>query len=292
MTKQKTRIISKYPLTKRTTYKKHSKRYAKVYAPYLPAVVGLIVGASIFISDNLNRPNFVLSYATATSSDSLLSETNERRQDYDAGELSLNKELSTAAQMKADDMATNDYWSHATPDGKQPWDFIDQAGYSYSEAAENLAYGFISSKDTVNGWMNSPEHRRAMLDKDFSEVGFGIANAPDYQRHGPETIVVALYGKPRHPAPNQINASFTSEPAKSISRGQLWTGGKLPWINLALGITIGLTAMYLITKHSLKLRKKLRQGEQYVLAHPALDVGLICLLLVMLLLSRTVGFIH
>jgi hypothetical protein len=45
--------------------------------------------------------------------------------------------------------------------------------------------------------MNSPGHRANILNANYIEVGFGIANASEYQSSGPQTIVVALYGKPR-----------------------------------------------------------------------------------------------
>jgi hypothetical protein len=138
----------------------------------------------------------VLGYATNISVSALLQETNIQRGDNGQPALSLNSQLSQAAQAKATDMAQRDYWSHTTPDGQQPWQFIAAAGYSYSSAGENLAYGFDSSNGTVAGWMNSSGHRANMLNNSYSEVGFGIANAPSYQGDGEETIVVAMYAKP------------------------------------------------------------------------------------------------
>lgn len=289
MTKQK-KVISKYPSQRRKTFKKHSSRYAKVYYPYLPAIIGFIISLSLILP--LSRTDSsVLSYATNTSVETLLESTNQKRKLNNADSLTLNQSLSTAAQQKAQDMATKNYWSHVTPDGKQPWYFIEQTGYSYAKAAENLAYGFGSSSETINGWMNSDQHRKAMLDSKFSEVGFGIVNVPNYQDKGPETIVVALYGQPAS-GPAVVNADFVSNPANTISLGQILTRGSSPWINLLSGIAIGMIAMFLLTKHSLKLRRKLKQGEQYVLHHPVVDVSLISLLLLLIVLSQTSGFIQ
>lgn len=290
MTKQKNKIISKYPISRRKTFKKHSRRYAKVYSPYLPAIAALTLGLSLLAP--FHKPNVaVLSYSSATSPNGLLSETNNRRESSGDKPLGINGLLTAAAQTKADDMASRNYWSHITPDGEQPWYFISRAGYSYSEAAENLAYGFTSSKDTVSGWMNSPEHKSAMLNKDYSEVGFGIAKAANYQDHGPETIVVALYAKPSSEGLARVKSTITDTPASGISRGQLLTAGDSPWINLILGTAIGIIIMYLFTKHSLKLRKKIRKGERYILHHPLLDMTLLSVLVLLLALSRTSGFI-
>src|SRR5690606_21065737 len=98
----------------------------------------------------------VLAYATNTSPAGLLSATNSQRTSGGLGTLSADSQLTSAAQAKANDMVTRDYWSHVTPDGKQPWTFITAAGYQYASAGENLAYGFLSSGDTIAGWMNSP----------------------------------------------------------------------------------------------------------------------------------------
>lgn len=151
----------------------------------------------------------VLSYATEMSLSGLLSGTNAARASQGLGALTLDIQLNNAAQMKAQDMASKDYWAHVAPDGTQPWYFFDQAGYTYLRAGENLAYGFSTSQGTVDGWMNSPSHRANILG-DYRDVGFGIVNAPSYQGSGQQTIVVAHYGTkanstpPPAPAPTPI----------------------------------------------------------------------------------------
>jgi hypothetical protein len=127
---------------------------------------------------------------------SLLQTTNQRRAENGAGALTNNAALNAAAQAKANDMMTRDYWSHNTPDGNPPWVFIDNAGYAYQKAGENLAYGFATGEDTVAGWMNSPSHKDNMLNIDYKDVGFGFVNAPNFVGTGNETIVVAEYGTP------------------------------------------------------------------------------------------------
>lgn len=141
----------------------------------------------------------VLSYATEMSRDALLSGTNAARSAQGFGAFTLNTLLNSSAQAKAQDLVSKDYWAHVSPDGTQPWYFFSQAGYSYTRAGENLAYGFSTSQGTVDGWMNSPSHRANILG-DYTEVGFGIVNAPDYQSSGQQTIVVAHYGTPPTPA--------------------------------------------------------------------------------------------
>lgn len=138
----------------------------------------------------------VLGYATDMSAYGLLSGTNAERTAHSLGSLALSGTLNQAAQNKANDMVTRDYWSHNTPDGQAPWTFITAVGYGYQTAGENLAYGFTAASETITGWMNSPGHRANILNTSFSEVGFGIANSPNYVGSGPQTVVVAMYALP------------------------------------------------------------------------------------------------
>lgn len=187
---------------KRRTGRHHKRdhHYANTYWPYLPLVLIVALGLA-FNAFWAGAMNGVLGYATNTSIAGLLDDTNTQRSSNGLGGLALNGQLSSAAQAKANDMAARNYWSHTTPEGNQPWVFISNAGYSYKTAGENLAYGFDSSSSTVTGWMNSPGHRANILNTSFTEVGFGYADAADYQSSGPQTIVVAMYASPAGAAP-------------------------------------------------------------------------------------------
>ena len=169
------------------------------------------------IPQPLNRSQ-VLAYATEMSHSGLLSGTNGARSANGLAPLNLNNQLNNSAQAKAQDMANKNYWAHVSPDGTQPWYFFDQAGYSYTRAGENLAYGFMTSQAAVDGWMNSPSHRANMLG-DYIDVGFGIVNAPDYQSSGQQTIVVAHYGTrttpPPPPAPAPVAPTVPKNPTPS-----------------------------------------------------------------------------
>ncbi len=185
---------------KRTAqHHRKGQRYAQAYWPYLPIVAIMLFGM-IFNSWYSTRQG-VLGYAVDMSISGLLQGTNNERVAQGLGSLALNASLNQAAQNKAQDMAARDYWSHNTPDGQAPWTFIVATGYSYQTAGENLAYGFATSTETITGWMNSPGHRANILNGTYQEVGFGIANTPNYQSSGPQTVVVAMYAQPVPTAP-------------------------------------------------------------------------------------------
>lgn len=289
------------PLKKHKTYHKvhhekhrRSKKFLKVYAPYIPLL--LVVGLGVWLSgaSGTRRPasQDVLSYTTSVSRQGLLEATNSQRaKDGDMG-LSLNTKLSQAAQAKAQDMASQDYWAHSSPDGRKPWYFIKQSGYRYSKAAENLAYGFNNSQSIVIGWMNSPEHRSNLLDDNLRDVGFGIINIPDYQDSGPQTLIVAMYGRPSETgAASNQNAVLSSDQSR-VTYIEALSGGRAPWSGFLAGLLLGLAIMYLLIKHLRQLRRVLLAGEKFVIKHPILDATLVAVIVLAAILSRTVGFIQ
>ncbi len=137
----------------------------------------------------------VLGFATDISVDKLYQLTNEQRQKNNLPFFSLNSNLSLAAQKKAENMFQENYWSHYSPDGKTPWDFILGTGYKYEYAGENLAKNFLFSDGVVSAWMNSTDgHRENILKKEYTEVGYAIVNGV---LNGEQTtLVVQMFGTP------------------------------------------------------------------------------------------------
>lgn len=124
----------------------------------------------------------------------LADSTNKTRVQNSVQPLTIDVRLMNAAQMKADDMAKRGYFSHATPDGKLPWDFFRFADYDYQYAGENLAVNFFDSAVVANAWMNSPTHRANIVNPNFTNIGFGISQG-NYEGK-PSVFVVEFFGSP------------------------------------------------------------------------------------------------
>lgn len=125
----------------------------------------------------------------------LAAETNNQRNQNALPGLITDDLLTAAAQLKAEDMAAKGYFSHNSPDGKTPWYWLDQVGYSYEYAGENLAVNFSDSIDVTNAWMNSPTHRSNITKVNYTEMGTGVAFGV-YE--GRDTVfVVQLYANPK-----------------------------------------------------------------------------------------------
>lgn len=198
-------------------HQKQTKKFTQVYWPYIPLLTIVIIGLIFNFSWNSKRKGATLPYATSMSTSALLDATNSNRAGNGAAALALNSQLNQAAQAKANDMVARNYWSHNTPEGDEPWVFINNAGYKYLKAGENLAYGFLTSDDAVAGWMNSPSHKANMLDSAYQEVGFGFANSSNFNGDGEETVVVAMYGKPVVLAASSNPAPAAAKPAPAPS---------------------------------------------------------------------------
>lgn len=265
----------------------HGKHYTKHYWPYVPILLVVVLGFAV--NAVLSKQQAVLGANTDLTPYSLLSATNDVRLERNEATLAINEQLSAAATAKAQEMAAENYWSHNTPAGKRPWSFITATGYQYQAAGENLAYGFSNATATVNGWMQSETHRANILDTNYREVGFGVAQTNDFIGKGPTTIVVALYAQPASApltATPTVRAAATTEPVSRVS-----TVAGSASVGFMIGVVGTLAIGMVIMRHSIAWRKLLNQGELFVLEHPVLDVVLVAVAVTAVVAMQTSGFI-
>lgn len=89
--------------------------------------------------------------------------------------LKLNSELSRVARIKSQDMIDKKYFSHTSPTYGSPFDMMQQFGFKFSAAGENIAYGQKSAAEVMNSWMNSAGHRANILSEAYTTIGVGVA---------------------------------------------------------------------------------------------------------------------
>jgi uncharacterized protein YkwD len=89
--------------------------------------------------------------------------------------LLLEPRLDAAAAKHARDMLLRGYFAHESPEGKSVRQRAREAGYTWHAVGENIAEGQLSAAQVVQAWMESPEHRRNILDRDFIHMGLGLA---------------------------------------------------------------------------------------------------------------------
>jgi uncharacterized protein YkwD len=140
--------------------------------------------------------------------------TNQQRAADNLSTLTPNALLTEAAQDVANDMVTQEYFAHVNPEGKTPWDWLDQVGYQYQYAGQNLAVNFDDSQQLMTAWMNSPEHKANILGDNFAQIGVALATGT-YQ--GQQAVfVVQYFASPVQLASTQVSAPAAPLPASPV----------------------------------------------------------------------------
>lgn len=192
----------------------HKRNNYKALLLKLPAllsypVIILIVLLSLSTLTSL-KPG-ILGVVSNIDTKSVIEETNHSREKSGAPTLRENAKLSEAAQKKAQDMISKGYWAHITPTGRTPWDFIRETGYSYTAAGENLARDFSDVPSLMSAWLASQSHKDNLLNREFSEIGIGVAQGQVDGR--PTIFVVQMFATP---APSIQLAQREQEKPKTV----------------------------------------------------------------------------
>lgn len=173
---------------------------------YILIFVLLQVGLSIV---GYTKPG-VLGISSDIDQKTVIELTNQEREKKGLSPVVENEALDKAAQMKAQNMFSENYWAHYAPSGKTPWDFILASGYRFTYAGENLAKNFYKSDDVVTAWMNSPTHRDNLLNKNYRDIGIAVVKG--VLNGQKTTLVVQEFG---------TTENVTSKPVADIQGKQV-----------------------------------------------------------------------
>lgn len=168
------------------------KEYKKLTL-FLICIVLLKI-AFAFLADNHTYFSLRDFFTSILNTENIVSLTNESRRAVGLNALKVNSKLESAAQKKAEDMLKNQYFSHTSPTGEVAWNFMDDAGYAYLFAGENLAINFISAEEVTAGWLASITHKENILSDKFTQIGIGVTTGKFLGADS--TIVVQMFGKP------------------------------------------------------------------------------------------------
>ncbi len=132
----------------------------------------------------------------------LMNEMNVVRARHGLRALKASGELGAAAAAHTRSMASTGLFQHDSADGS-PFHvrvrrFYDTRGGDWF-VGENLAYGGapLAAKSAISAWMQSPPHRRNLLNGSWREVGVGamlVQRAPGAFRGATVVIVTADFG--------------------------------------------------------------------------------------------------
>ncbi|HLX82026.1 MAG TPA: CAP domain-containing protein [Burkholderiales bacterium] len=89
-----------------------------------------------------------------------------------------NEALAEASRQHSEEMAHDNYFSHAGSDGSQPSDRVERAGYRWRATGENIAAGQKSADDAMSAWIKSPAHCANLMNPAFTDMGAAFAVDP------------------------------------------------------------------------------------------------------------------
>ncbi len=90
--------------------------------------------------------------------------------------LTVDPKLTAVARAHSQDMLARGYFSHFSPEHKDPSDRLRAGGVKFVVYGENLALAPTLSL-AHNGLMNSPEHKANILEPSFRRIGIGVYDA-------------------------------------------------------------------------------------------------------------------
>jgi uncharacterized protein YkwD len=109
----------------------------------------------------------------------ILTRVNAERAKAGCKAVVLDARLTAAAAGHAQDMATNNYFSHTSRDGRTFVDRIEAQGYPVPRS-ENIAAGQPTVPAVMDAWMASAGHRANILDCSAVAMGAASANGGSY----------------------------------------------------------------------------------------------------------------
>ena len=113
--------------------------------------------------------------------------------------------LDKSAEVKLNDMFSNQYFEHVSPNGSSVSDVVNAVGYKFLVVGENLALGnFNGDAKVVAAWMASEGHRANILDKRYTEIGVAVGYGLYKGQY--QWLAVQHFARPMSscPAPNSV----------------------------------------------------------------------------------------
>jgi hypothetical protein len=201
--------------------------------------------------------------------------TNAFRADHKLSAVRSNPQLAAAARAYAKVLAARKEGLTHTANGTTPASRVRNAGYAYCQIAENLAAlydsrGFTAAdyaRRTLQGWEDSPGHRKNLMMPHVTETGVGIARSGT---NDPRYVAVQLFGRPlslkytfkiANRATQPVTYSFSEEEHVVVPRETVTHGACAPG-----------TLTFKMPTEKTAARYQARDGQIYTLK-PAKDGG-------------------
>ena len=119
----------------------------------------------------------------ASSEADLIALTNRSRANAGLKALKVDAALTSIARWRSQDMIQNDYFSHSIPGYGKVFTKLDDTGYCYKVAGENIGWNTYPDGEATGAihqmFMDSGGHRANILGASWDAVGIGAYKGPD-----------------------------------------------------------------------------------------------------------------
>ncbi|MFC7062210.1 SafA/ExsA family spore coat assembly protein [Halobacillus seohaensis] len=175
-----------YTVKSGDTLWKISQRYQIGLSEIINANRGISNPDLIYPGDRVTIP---LKQGIKSLEQQVIDLTNQKRSENGLSALRADWELSRVARYKSKDMENKGYFSHESPTYGSPFQMMSDFNVSYSRAAENIAAGQSTAQEVVNGWMDSPGHRKNILDANLTYIGVGYSEGGSYGHYWTQMFI-------------------------------------------------------------------------------------------------------
>jgi len=133
----------------------------------------------------------------------VVADINALRTSHHLAALRLSPALTDAARAHSQEMETDGYFAHDSFDGTAFWkriqSFYPSTSWGYWSVGENLLWSSpgVDAEGALTMWLNSPEHKKNMLDPSWREIGISAVHeqaAPGVYNGLAVTIVTTDFG--------------------------------------------------------------------------------------------------
>lgn len=145
-----------------------------------------LAGSTAFVVYTANQPDGSIEATTNSAEaetppptpEELLRLVNDERAKVGVAPLVIDENVQKAAQLKADDFASRDYYSHAIKGSEYILtpEMDSLISTMCTTGNENINNNIQTSAQAVSSWINSPSHKETMLNAKYSKTGFGVSH--------------------------------------------------------------------------------------------------------------------
>lgn len=98
--------------------------------------------------------------------------------------LTMEPMLRCSARLHSKDMFEREFFDHTNPDGLDPFQRMEEAGFEGSYMGENIAYGQPNPEEVMIDWMESDGHCSNVMNPNFTLIGVGYHEGAANPRDG------------------------------------------------------------------------------------------------------------